>query len=209
MAFREQFDFDTQGEKIVITGIDDFDYQEQDFSYWREDCYGNVYHSNDSYFEVEPEISETGSFPELMKNHLAYLVNLSALEASEVNIPDFEAGVVIEDEARPYTVIEKSEGRPLSHCTEVLDQDDWSQKFQEMNEEGRRLSSSRKIIYPEERSNTDVIVDTEDERLLYINPGTFTENAFYCQFSRSNAVPSNRTELGKWLSEEFWTRQVE
>ena len=206
----ERIDFEIEEDRAVIAGIEDFDYTDHDFSFWRSDCYGNSYLSNDSYFEVRSEEAEVGEFPAIMKNHLAYLVNLSALEASQVHVPDFEAGVIVEDgSVMPYTVMEKVEGSPLSECEDILEDDRWNQRFRKMNDEGRSLSSRGRIIYPQERSNEDVIVDAEDERFVYINPGTFTDNAFYSQFSRSDAIPSNRTELGKWLSEEFWIQQTE
>lgn len=210
MGFRHAaFDFNELIDQVVLTGIESFNYRAHDFSYWRDDCYGNSYLSDDGYFQVVPEDAQIKDFPELMKHHMAHLVNLSALEASGINVPEYEIGIYEEDDCiRPYTVMERPQGTPLSDSMEVLGGSDWGQRFEKMNQRGRRLSNENEIIYPNERENRDVIIDPELEELVYINPGTFVEGAFFNQFSRSDSVPSNRMELGKWLSESFWTDKM-
>ncbi|WP_414838141.1 hypothetical protein ACK3SF_01945 [Candidatus Nanosalina sp. VS9-1] len=191
---------------IISDPLQDFSLTEQDFSYWRKDCYENTHLVSDEYIRI---VSPEEDFSDAVKHHVAYAVNLSALQDSEVNVPEFETGVRIQEEAMPYTVMERPEGRPLSDFDDLIDEDDWWERFDEMNSEGKRLSSSNRIIYPRYRENEDVIVDIDNEELVYVNPGTYVESAFYTQFSRSNVVPSDRNELGNWLSESFWTAQLE
>ena len=191
---------------LVSDPLQDFSLTDQDFSHLREDCYENTHLVSDEYIRI---VSPEEDFSDTVKHHMAYAVNLSALQSSEVNVPEFETGVQVKDEAMPYTVMERPEGRPLSDFDDLIDEGEWWERFEEMNSEGKRLSSSNRIIYPQYRENEDVIVDRENDELVYLNPGTYVETAFYNQFSRSNFVTSDRTELGDWLSEKFWTAQLE
>ncbi len=204
----ESFDFNVMDERLEISSLPGFDYEEHDFSPWRTDCYGNQYLSDSEYFEVVPELVDA-DFPKKMKHHLAYLVNLSELDQF-IQVPGFEVGLRAEEEGiEPYTVLERPDGRPLSEIPELLHQEEWSHRFDDMNQAGRRLSGNSRIIYPKRRENEDVVVDTDERELVYINPGTYVDQAFYGQFSRSDAVPSNRMQLADWISESFWTEKLE
>lgn len=206
MSFgRESFSFGVSKDEVVITGIEGFSYEDRDFDDWRTDCYGNSYRGDGEYFEVVPPVED---FSVEMKHHLAYLVNLTELENAQINVPDFQIGLQKDDGLNPYTVIERPEGRPLTEFSDLLEVEEWSRRFDEMNQEGRRLAGNNRIIYPEERRNEDVIVETGSEELIYINPGTYVDEAFFGQFSRSDVVPSNRMQLADWLSESFWMEKL-
>jgi len=203
MSFgQEDFDFTVMDDRVILSDSVINSYG-GDAEYWRTDCYGNDYFTQGSHFQVEPEAED---FPEQMKHHLAYLVNLTELNERGF-APDFETGVKMEREVRPYTVVEKPDGRPLTdfdRVLDLLDQEEWKSRFEELNLAGKRLASQDRIIYPQPRRNEDVFVDKEQEQFIYINPGTFIDQARFNQFTKSHAVPSDRSELGKWLSKDHW-----
>jgi hypothetical protein len=220
----ETYELEIQDDAVVLyDSLEGFDYGETDFhETWRTDVYDNHYFlsTDEDFVQLVPGTvlenfgSDGDDFPELMKHNLAYLTNFTELRSGGVQVPDFQTGVHMEDEkALPYTVMEKPDGVQLSELSQVLDEDregNMREEFDRYNEKGRELAGANRIIYPAKRSNDDLIVQQGENgrELVYINPGTYIRDAFFNQFNRNSHMPSNRSELGDWLGEEYWLEKI-
>lgn len=188
---------------VLYTDLDGFSYEETRFTeFWRKDVYGNRYFlsEDEEFVEVEPESID---FKDQVKHVLAYFNNFYNLREEDVNVPSFETGFSLE-EPKPYMVMEKPEGTPLSEIPEMLEEDELKNRFDFYNRKGRALAAKNRITYPEKRENRDLFVGSED--LYYVNPGTYMESSFYSQFMNNDMLP-DPTGIGMWCSESYWNKK--
>lgn len=213
MGFEEDLEefIDIEDDKAVL--FSDFQGLEvssiENSIFWRNDVYDN------NYFNLNNEVcgrelmsveTKDNSFSGLMKNVLAFFNNFYTLNRNKVGVPNFEAGVYRNNRGfiQPYFLMEKPRGRCIEDLDEVFSEVIIAQKgFESLNETGRRLAASNKISYSEERKNKDVYFDFETGDFSYINPGTFTDECLYGQFSKNVQLPSSRN-IGSWFNENYW-----